>query len=1215
MDFKAFNIPAKGRSNYGQGLYAISKGYATIGEFKYKNDDNDITINDPDNNQGSFYLFLSRASGDFDYSKIEIEPQTDTINVIGYQGMTMCDTYVGDISSETAKANNGIYGLPEQGITVTVGNNGTTGTTISFKVDDKIESETGIIYIPVNIYTKNTDGIGDDFNEWYSIKDDCVSLVLEYTYRVSFVKLENHYTLEISNENASINCDADGNILAGATRPTCQAELYLGQTKVADAAYGFSTPEDKEAQGITIDTSTGILTFGSNFTFKGTTLEVKITATVNGVTVFKIMSISKQYAGADGTPATSRWVVPSHNAITYNPNNATISPSSITCKCMKQVGEESPVEDTATQIYYGYDTSNPLTKYTAAISPDVSKSYLVFGIKNAAGEIYEIETIQIIKEGKDGSNGQDGTDGKDGTNGESVYRLDLTNDNAGINCDADGNIYATAYRPKCTATLYYGTQKVSNAVYSISTSVNTTGLTIASSTGVLTFGSTFNFDKSTTTLEITVNAKINNVLYGSAIMTVSRNYAGKDGADGQNGQDGKDGLNGADGVNGQDGKDGADGVSIVWKGSSITHPANPQNGWAYYNTGQKKSFIYQDGAWYQMTIDGTDGQDGQDGKDGQDGQDGSNGLSIVWKGDLATAPANPEVNWCYRDTDNGKVYIYNGLAWELMVLDGSDGEDGADGQDGKDGLSVFITYHDNAITSTPANPTGNGTTGGWHTNATKAANWMSQKVASAATAGTWGAPIQICGANGQDGQDGSDGADGSDGQDAVTYWLEFSADAFQVNSGGTVSPSTFTIQAMKQVGGDTPVNVTPSATGGTIQIKYGHNTVVPSTQYKSGQTITVDGTKNYITVQLYVDGTKIDTETLPILHDGKNGSNGTNGKDGADGRQGPAVRGPVDWRDQTTSRRWCNGTLTNASYPEDAQFLDIVVFDGTYYQCKTSYNGKGGTTAPSSTYWTAVDSQYKFVATDLLLAQNAKINFQSSNEIYLMDDNGNVTAGAAGGNGVSFWAGANEPENGNFKVDYNGNMTAKTGTFAGYIQMPYVRTSTLMQGEYCVPGTTAYLLVDSGFYGMGDGCMIKLPEPTAALNGFTYHIIAASNIATKGVSGVYGVSKYGFNHSVTIQTTNKSKKLMQNVFWSDVSTKYDTLAFYTGTIVITCVPSFYSTSEYVWVVTQCQDVDCFNGYDIINTFSTVISNNTVEKVYYVDALPSTKEHNAVYFVK
>ena len=139
------------------------------------------------------------------------------------------------------------------------------------------------------------------------------------------------------------------------------------------------------------------------------------------------------------------------------------------------------------------------------------------------------------------------------------------------------------------------------------------------------------------------------------------------------------------------------------------------------------------------------------------GKDGNNGLGIVWKGNLATAPSNPQTNWCYRDTDNGKVYIYNGSAWELMVLDGSNGEPGAKGDDG---LSVFITYHDNAITSMPDTPTENGTTNGWHTNATKAANWMSQKVAASASEGAWGAPIQICGADGQNGIDGINGEDG-----------------------------------------------------------------------------------------------------------------------------------------------------------------------------------------------------------------------------------------------------------------------------------------------------------------------------------------------------------------------------------------------------------------------------------------------------------------------
>ena len=208
------------------------------------------------------------------------------------------------------------------------------------------------------------------------------------------------------------------------------------------------------------------------------------------------------------------------------------------------------------------------------------------------------------------------------------------------------------------------------------------------------------------------------------------------------GEDGKDGLNGADGV------DGKDGTSIIWQGEFASAPSNPQNGWAYKNTTDKKSYVYQDGIWYQMTIDGVDGQNGAD------------GLSIVWKGDLAEAPANPQTNWAYRDTDNGRVYIYNGSAWELMVVDGTDGADGAKGDNG---YSVYITYNDSA--TEPSKPTGNGTTDGWHTEATSASIWMSQKVAPNSNEGVWGNPIKIKGDKGDQGDKG-------DGFSILGQWHE-----------------------------------------------------------------------------------------------------------------------------------------------------------------------------------------------------------------------------------------------------------------------------------------------------------------------------------------------------------------------------------------------------------------------------------------------------------
>jgi len=119
------------------------------------------------------------------------------------------------------------------------------------------------------------------------------------------------------------------------------------------------------------------------------------------------------------------------------------------------------------------------------------------------------------------------------------------------------------------------------------------------------------------------------------------------------------------------------------------------------------------------------------------------GTPIVWKGDLANPPSIQKKTGYTANINNGYVYIYNGAVWELMVTDGADGIDGAPGVDG---MSVYITYHNNPTDSQPG-----------YTNRGMALaeagillrrrrpNWMSQKVATTAYSGTWGAPILISG--------------------------------------------------------------------------------------------------------------------------------------------------------------------------------------------------------------------------------------------------------------------------------------------------------------------------------------------------------------------------------------------------------------------------------------------------------------------------------------
>jgi hypothetical protein len=218
------------------------------------------------------------------------------------------------------------------------------------------------------------------------------------------------------------------------------------------------------------------------------------------------------------------------------------------------------------------------------------------------------------------------------------------------------------------------------------------------------------------------------------VLFVKNGDSGPRGEKGEKGDPGIQGVPGNDGLNGADGVNGTNGTSIVWLGEAASHPIGAVNGNTYKNTTDKKSYVFWDNAWYQMTIDGVDGQEG---------------ISIVWKGGAATPPENPEVNWVYKNINDNIIYIYDGISWEVMVLDGDDGIDGADGENG---LSVSIVYHDDpADGAPPAAPTTiDGVTGGWHTTPTSACNWMSQKV-DQGTTNAWGAAIRIGALDGTNG--------------------------------------------------------------------------------------------------------------------------------------------------------------------------------------------------------------------------------------------------------------------------------------------------------------------------------------------------------------------------------------------------------------------------------------------------------------------------------
>jgi hypothetical protein len=123
--------------------------------------------------------------------------------------------------------------------------------------------------------------------------------------------------------------------------------------------------------------------------------------------------------------------------------------------------------------------------------------------------------------------------------------------------------------------------------------------------------------------------------------------------------------------------------SIIWKGTLAAAPINPQAFWAYYNSIDKKAYLWSGTAWEILA---------------EDGLLTSTTSTLVWQGTLAQAPANPQLNWGYYNSTDGKSYIWDGDSWEVAAVSGSNGPNGVPGQAG----TSFVWK--GALSAPPANP-------------------------------------------------------------------------------------------------------------------------------------------------------------------------------------------------------------------------------------------------------------------------------------------------------------------------------------------------------------------------------------------------------------------------------------------------------------------------------------------------------------------------------
>lgn len=132
-----------------------------------------------------------------------------------------------------------------------------------------------------------------------------------------------------------------------------------------------------------------------------------------------------------------------------------------------------------------------------------------------------------------------------------------------------------------------------------------------------------------------------------------------------------------------------------------------------------------------------------------------------------------------------------------------------------------------------------------------------------------------------------------------------------------------------------------------------------------------------------------------------------------------------------------SGSYKYLSGSGEEAYVDVVCVKGKWYQCTKTYDN--ATSSPSLTdgHWTKM-SQYKSIATHLLLAENATINMLGSNQINLYNPSGGAMFGSfrvvSDDNDYALWLGAPNGADAPFSVTKDGSLYASNGIFAGELK-------------------------------------------------------------------------------------------------------------------------------------------------------------------------------------
>lgn len=448
MEFIEKIVAPEGRNKYGN-YAAAGNTYKSVVKTTYAGNNTTTTLAEPDVvvtpvEDTTVYAQALQTSLTFNGRNLTgTSTETKTTVFQAYNGITAQNIFVGDLENATGDTQTGIvtlpnnYGIQYQGLTIlpvgmtaNIISNGTSAATLAITADSSLTIDEGILRVPVVVYVgKGSKPEGNDLTAWYGAFSESQEIWLEISWTVKRDRSDiDLYTINLTNDSAMINCDSNGDVLPGAIRPTCTIQLFYGDTLTSATYYEITYNSVQAVSGLSVNHSTGVITFGSDFNFLGTSLEITCkcvpNASVGMLDQVKIMTVTKAFPGADGAPgesgasgadAVTRWITLSADAVSFD-SAGTPNPSIIYATCWKQVGENPVEEDTATTIYYGYGTSSPTAVYTTGvtINPQLANYYLTFGLKNSNNQFYELETVAFVRDGLPGTSGQTGEQGRQG---------------------------------------------------------------------------------------------------------------------------------------------------------------------------------------------------------------------------------------------------------------------------------------------------------------------------------------------------------------------------------------------------------------------------------------------------------------------------------------------------------------------------------------------------------------------------------------------------------------------------------------------------------------------------------------------------------------------------------------------------------------------------------------------------------------------------------